>query len=731
MLVLIFAVILLAAAAAHAYLADGPHPPDARSWRRFVDRVARNWLPLLLFLVAALGVGGALFESYGLPQLFRNDGDNFSSWILGILFSPPLWSGVALSMMVVLVFSGAYIYECGDTQLFGVASPLNWKGHYRYVLHHGAPFPLMILAGYLIYAGDLPVWVDAGLALLGLLIGFAGGLLVLRFCYWLAPVLAPLVQPFVMSVRRHLRYRDVPTIDWSISAAMLAFLIFQGLILLVVTTSRLVLTSIAILMLFGYVALAHFTLRSLRPALQVYASLFGAGLLLLANGVPLKHRFDELDALYPTAAPAAPPTLVDPVIALDAWRNRLLASGFYNDGRPPLVVLALSGGGYRSSFWSAVVIDTLLEASRDSSSELYGLMDHVRFVTGASGGLIAGGYFVAAPDQLQKPAFVEAALLKDTLEARYWSYDPAYGTLHPLARDSLSPVAQHIVQRDIWKLVIPGLHLISGTDRGEVLQRQWRSLQPLTFSSLRAGEADGWRPSLIASPMLADSGRQLLISNLDLPPGMVGVALADTFPATQDLLKLTTALRISATFPYVSPVIELPPPPRGRPVDAGYFDNFGIQAAIGLLRDPAVADWVQSRSSGVVIVRIDAFGADTPATPAGAGGWVTRALDSFGAPIGAVVNAQTLGPMARDTVSIEQLGRWYRERACPPSGPECRDDWVSVVSFRNRADAGRAAMSWYLSKRGLQAIEQQVNASHNTTARLELASIWQTLLAVP
>ena len=48
-----------------------------------------------------------------------------------------------------------------------------------------------------------------------------------------------------------------------------------------------------------------------------------------------------------------------------------------------------------------------------------------------------------------------------------------------------------------------------------VLDRQWCRLnRPVV--SLRDGEAAGWRPSLIVSPMIVETGERLLISNLDL-----------------------------------------------------------------------------------------------------------------------------------------------------------------------------------------------------------------------
>jgi hypothetical protein len=44
-----------------------------------------------------------------------------------------------------------------------------------------------------------------------------------------------------------------------------------------------------------------------------------------------------------------------------------------------------------------------------------------------------------------------------------------------------------------------------------------------------------------------------------------------------DNLKLTSALRMNATFPYITPIVSLPSQPPMRVMDAGLRDNYGYR----------------------------------------------------------------------------------------------------------------------------------------------------------
>ena len=160
--------------------------------------------------------------------------------------------------------------------------------------------------------------------------------------------------------------------------------------------------------------------------------------------------------------------------------------------RPKLVMVAVTGGAYRSGFWTAAVLDELDRRSR-TEADLKGLTDHIRLITGASGGMVGASYFVALRGG-------QAANLVDQMIA-------------DTGRDSLSPVIQQMVQHDIPMIFWPITY--QEVDRGVVLENQWKTLK-VPFRQLYEDEKQGRRPSLIVSPMVIESGERMLISNLDL-----------------------------------------------------------------------------------------------------------------------------------------------------------------------------------------------------------------------
>jgi hypothetical protein len=139
--------------------------------------------------------------------------------------------------------------------------------------------------------------------------------------------------------------------------------------------------------------------------------------------------------------------------------------------------------------------------------------------------------------------------------------------------------------------------------------------------------------------MMVEDGRRLLVSNLDLAfatrnvgglliepssrkierPTFQGgdfdesiheeddvfslsaVEFFRLFPAAHDF-RVTTAIRMSASFPWVSPAINLPTLPPRRVVDAAYYDNYGVNlSALWLSK---MSDWLEANTSGVLVVQI-------------------------------------------------------------------------------------------------------------------------------
>jgi hypothetical protein len=280
--------------------------------------------------------------------------------------------------------------------------------------------------------------------------------------------------------------------------------------------------------------------------------------------------------------------------------------------KPRLVLVATSGGGIRAAVWTAVVLEGL-------ECDVPGLREHIRLFTGASGGMVAAAHYAA--DFEGTPAG-EGPFDETTGLGRFSGM---------MARDGLSPTVQTMLLADLpalwWSRPV-------NWDRGRALEKAWHDNTrspdgsvPLqkTFAELRQLEQEGRRPSLVFSPMLVEDSRRLLISNLDLedltqargshlewqasqdlPPvlSLSAVEFRRLFPEARSF-QVGTAARMSATFPVVGPTVSLPTDPPRRVVDAGYYDDYGVDLAALWLYHHRKA--VCEHTSGVVLINVRAY----------------------------------------------------------------------------------------------------------------------------
>lgn len=296
--------------------------------------------------------------------------------------------------------------------------------------------------------------------------------------------------------------------------------------------------------------------------------------------------------------------------------------------KPPLAIVSLSGGGSRAASWAMQVLVALEEKflKPGKGRPPMGLPYHTRLIVGASGGMLAGAYYaasLAAPssnDSVNRNAIPRASGNTSPISS--------FDLLDGVRQDFLTPITHTLVNHDLLALFSA---LRFGYDRGQAfedaLRIAMRGQLHVPITSLRDGEAAGWRPSLIFSPMLVEDGRQLFISNLDLlrvtqnrafilgeddrrsptdPYGFgllsrEGVEFFKLFPDATDFT-IATAARMSASFPYVLPGVPLRTNPPRRVVDAGYYDNFGIGIAASWLFNHM--DWIRENTCGVVVIQI-------------------------------------------------------------------------------------------------------------------------------
>jgi hypothetical protein len=409
--------------------------------------------------------------------------------------------------------------------------------------------------------------------------------------------------------------------------------------------------------------------------------------------------------------------LVNESDALDAWR------GDPSQPKRTLVVVAVSGGGIRAAVWTAVVLRTLEDMIPDFSY-------HVRLVTGASGGMVGAALFVQTVDPPgRNPGGAPHAtgMLPKVVDTS--------------ARDGLTRVAKQLVLHDLPRAFLP-FELGSVADRGTRLEHTWTDEMveaggprlDVSQASLAGGELAGWRPSLVFSPMLVEDGRRLIISNLDL--GVLIRTQADqvdelkgdpivrkliAIPAiqlfeylpSQTGLQMGTAVRMNATFPLISPAVSLPTVPPRTPIDAGYYDNFGVNLATAWVYEHR--EWLSQNTANVVLIQIrdsvsefrrrhvgdpDGVQATADKPPGSWSCWSLFDVPAVTTPLKGLFSATSAAMSFRNDEQIEIVGDWFDQAG----GAR-----FATVIFENPSPA---ALSWYLTQKERTLIEAGMGGRH-------------------
>ena len=435
---------------------------------------------------------------------------------------------------------------------------------------------------------------------------------------------------------------------------------------------------------------------------------------------------------------------VDPLGSLIAWRDH--QRKLFGHEKPKLVLVATSGGAYRSAYWTAMIMERLARQS-GTGEPLEGFTAAVRLITGASGGMIGAAYFTVLSEP-HRQAPLGGSFWPDTAEyAKTFARDlPVYTSPHtkiseqinqdiwqaqihdakggggnlyttryPVPRDSLSPVVQHMLQVDLPSILWPSA---VDLDRGKVLERQWRRLN-IPFNALRVGEQEGWRPSIIFSPALVETGQPLVISNLDLTflprfDRREAMSFFNMFPCSHGSFNLATAARMNATFPLISPAVSLPTVPERRVVDAGFYDNYGVSLAAAYLGDPEVNAWIKENTSGVIVLQLRAFPLGTAAprhclapSPETDGG-LLEGFEWITSPIEAVFSARGSTMVFRNEQELRNIQRLY------PEG------FVDTVIFTNSSPV---SMNWILPEDEAKAMRACLDEQWNDNLS-RLKALW-------
>ena len=439
-------------------------------------------------------------------------------------------------------------------------------------------------------------------------------------------------------------------------------------------------------------------------------------LLLIAVLVGLDYRLAGVDHYYSvTAATAAAPGSgpPKPQQVYEAWRaNRAPGPA------PILVVVTASGGGITAARWTAEVLTRLQEATHRFGDSLV-------LLSTVSGGGLGALYFVDAYRDGRPPeGRVELERLRDQA-----------------ARSSLSATAWGIVYRDIWQ----GLHILDESrDRGWALEQSWIRRMQDKEATLRKWADDaglGRRPVQIFNTTEAETGERLLLS----PMSMMRVRgpLGEPEPCAADVtsggtvwrvknfldvhpgsdMPIATAVRLSATFPFVSPMARpaagsVPDDAAYHLGDGGYYDNHGVVSAIDFLRDVLPAHFQMTPSSPgmnprAILIQIRA--SELRDRPARSGhGFRYAALG----PVAALLSVRTTSQALRDDIDVDLLKSEWAGR-------------VDVQSWTFTLRNPDAPLSWHLTRDDIAGIQRGWGREHEDQLRCIRDALEESGAGVP
>jgi hypothetical protein len=386
---------------------------------------------------------------------------------------------------------------------------------------------------------------------------------------------------------------------------------------------------------------------------------------------------------------AAPPSARIPAAHLQAvaqvWQQRSTSR--------TLIAVTASGGGIQASAWTARALVGL--------HELYGasFMHSIRLLSAVSGGSVGAMYVLDAwpPDQTPKWRYPAGSPLP--------SEDSVCGRA---MASSLEATAWGIVFPDLLRILAPWL--VSRTDdRGTRIEEGWRGHlinRDVRMTDWVQKVQEGAMPIPIFNATLVETGQRFLASPVLLPqfptlaPGIRPRQLFELYPGTAPLV--STMVRLSATFPFVSPICrpdwsaseQWPAADAYHFADGGYVDNEGMITIIEYLMQLLDPHFVADRPfDRVLLVRLMPFPASVVPPANLDRGWFYATLG----PLDAIANVRTSSQQERNELAV----RLVTETAAAHK--------VEVRSVELRYDVPGASdppLSWMLTSPQKEAIDQ-------------------------
>ncbi len=399
---------------------------------------------------------------------------------------------------------------------------------------------------------------------------------------------------------------------------------------------------------------------------------------------------------------------------LENWRAK-----FKGEKKPKMVFICSSGGGLRSALWTTAAIQTADSLTAGK------LMDHTMLMTGASGGLLGLSYF-------------RELKLKNSLDPKFPLYDTKY--LYNIASDNLNPIIFTLLVNDLF-IPLPQYFEYKGhrylKDRGYAFEQQLNAntenLLDKDLDDYKLPEQEAKIPMLIMSPTIINDGRKLFVSPQNISymntadvggqrfdlDRIKGIEFRHFFKdQNADELRFLSAVRMSATFPYITPNISLPSEPAMEIMDSGISDNFGISDAIRFLF--VFKDWINENTDGIIFLSIRDSNKNRPITESKG----FSLFQKFFTPIRSLyVNWDNIQDFNNDNM-IEYAQGWFEGKldkielqyTNTPINTEYGIDLETEAITQQEFTSQRASLSWRLTGKEKKHIVESIRSEENQLA---------------
>lgn len=391
-------------------------------------------------------------------------------------------------------------------------------------------------------------------------------------------------------------------------------------------------------------------------------------------------------------------------VMLDNWRNK-----FIGDQKPKMVFLCASGGGKRAALWTLTALQTADSITNGM------LMEKSILITGASGGLIGASFF-------------RELKLREKLGERTRPYAGVHR--QQISTDNLNPLIFSLLANDFFvsftKFEYNGNYY--KRDRGYTFEEQLNQItermMDKPIKDYDSVELQAIVPMIVLAPTIVNDGRKLYIAarpvsfmNYDIlsSPNYTlskygGIDFLTLFEDQGgNELRFLSALRMSATFPYITPNTTLPTEPAIRIMDAGISDNFGLSDAIRFLF--AYKGWIAENTSGIVFLSIRDSPKLSPIAPKAQ----QTLIDDFTQPISSVYNNFENFQDINSDMLINHAKTWFKGSIDRIDIQYESDTYVPILQKMDsiRQNNARASLSWRLTTREKVAIVSSISSYSN------------------